>query len=191
MNQLARWVLAPLGFLLLSCGGGTSTSSSSSPPPSSRSPLPSSSGSSGLHVALAVQGRPDPSDRQFLTDQDGLYDSTQFTDPQLYPPGYHWKIDQLLAPRDLVSAKAIPGQGGAWELVLTFTAHGAARLEADTKTAVAAPYPADRLAVFIGPRVVQAPEVQLPSQGNQTLIGGLTEQQATAIAAELTATAPA
>lgn len=193
MRDRPPWAVAALGVVLVSCGGGASTAGSASGTASISvsSTTAGSTRSSGLHIALAVQGRADPTNQGFVDDQEGLFDPSQFTDPQLYPPGYHWRVDRQFNPGDLVSAVAMPGQVGTWELVLTLTAGGAARFDADSRVAYAAPQgtPANHLAIFVGPRVIQAPQVVFPASGPETVIGGLTEQQAKAIAAELAADA--
>ena len=185
-------VTVALGLALLSCGGGasTATSSSSTASTSVSTTAAGSNQSSGLRIALAAQGAPNPSDSGFVSDQQGLFDPSQFTDANLYPPGYHWKIDRQFRPTDGASAMARTGQLGSWELVLTFTSSGSARFNADTQIAFGAPQGSalNRLAFFLGPRVIQAPSVVFPTQGSNTLIGGLTEQQAKSIAAELTRT---
>ena len=43
--------------------------------------------------ATAVTGTPEPTNAAFLADQQGRFDTQQFRDPDLYPVGYHWKIE--------------------------------------------------------------------------------------------------
>ncbi|MEA2614598.1 MAG: hypothetical protein QOE72_381 [Chloroflexota bacterium] len=175
--------------LLAACGGTTGVT----PSPSSHTAASASScghSTNGVHIALAVTGAPDPNSSTFREDQQNLYDPSQFSDPQLYPPGYHWKLDTNFSPMDVIGVKTFqtnPGGVGAWAVDLGLTPAATERFHADAAAAGAAPVntPESRIAFFVGPRVVSAPTVVAPPTGSDAAVGFATQAQAEAIADQI------
>ena len=186
MRSASRWFLAGAGFLVAGVAGCGSPSPTSGGSPTSGASL-SPAGPRGLHVGLATPGAPNPADPAFLQDQDGLYDPAQFGDPQLYPPGYHWRIDKALQPADVRSAVVgFSSAVNAWAVDVTFTPKGALRFQADSQAAYNGQpgHPENRIAFFVGSRVVSTPGVQSPSSRETEITdGGLSKPEAEALAA--------
>jgi hypothetical protein len=175
--------------LLAACGGTTGVT----PSPSSHTAASASScghSTNGVHIALAVTGAPDPNSSTFREDQQNLYDPSQFSDPQLYPPGYHWKLDTEFSPMDVIGVKTFqtnPGGAGTWAVDLLLTPAATERFHADAAAAGAATVhtPESRIAFFVGPRVVSAPTVVAPPTGSDAAVGFATQAQAEAIADQI------
>jgi len=143
-----------------------------------------------FNVGVAVPGAPDPRNAQFLADQQNLYDTSQFGDSEFYQTGYHWRIDSGIGPHRITHADAVfDSQSQVWAVDITFTPAAAAHFGADTQAAFQAGQgtPLNRIAFFVGNRVVSAPSVQSPSSGNTEISGGFTQQQAMDVAAAISA----
>jgi hypothetical protein len=176
-------------MLLSACGGTTGAT----PSPSTHTGASASScghSINGVHIARAVTGAPDPSISAFRDDQQNLYDQSQFSDPRLYPPGYHWKLDTRFSPMDVIGVKTFqtnPGGAGAWAVDLLLTPAATERFHADAAAARAATAntPQSRIAFFVGPRVVSAPTVVAPPTGSDVAITFATQAQAEAIADQI------
>jgi hypothetical protein len=95
-----------------------------------------------------------------VTDQDGLYTPAEFANPNLYPPGYHWRVDRLFVSDDLTSAQAVES-GSGWSLFLGFNPSGASRINVETRSASNNPpgSAASRIGFFAGSHVFAAPVV--------------------------------
>jgi SecD/SecF fusion protein len=147
-----------------------------------------------LHFATAVAGAPNPADPQFLADQENLYDPAQFGNPQLYPSGYHWKIDDALDASDVTSADVGTDQSGQIAVNITFNDTGATEWSklttaayAFTQQNTAAPPPQAQLAIFLDNSIITAPVVQGPSSNNTQITGGFTSAAAQQLASEISA----
>jgi hypothetical protein len=145
-----------------------------------------------FNVGVAVPGAADPHDAQFVADQQGLYDATQLSDTSIYPIGYHWRIDPGIGPHGVVSAQpVVDPQSGQWAITIHFSNAAASRWGADTQAAFQAGQgsPQNRIAIFIGNRVVSAPGVISPSSTDTEITGNFTQAQAAAICAAILAAA--
>ena len=147
-----------------------------------------------LHFATAVAGAPDPSNPQFLADQERLYDPTQFSNSQLYPPGYHWKIDDALDASDVIQASVGNDSTGQIAVNINFNDAGATEWSRITTAAYAftqqnpsAPPPQAQVAIFLDNQIITAPVVQGPSSNNTQITGGFTSQAAQALASDISA----
>ena len=149
-----------------------------------------------LHFATAAAGIPPlPPDLQsscasaqeFLSDQEGLYDPSQLSNPEFYPTGYHWRIDNLLSDGDVTEADAVQSSANQWAVEISFNAQGAAEWEKLTTAAAAAPTdsPQNLLAIFLDGSIISAPAVQGVSSEQTEISGGFTLNQATQLAAEI------
>ncbi len=147
-----------------------------------------------LYFATAVAGAPNPSSPSFIADQKGLYDPSQFSNPTLYPTGYHWKIDNNLQATDVNSATV--GQdatSGAIAVDINFNSAGATEWAKITNAAYAV-YQTDptspnaQIAIFLDNEVLTAPQVTGGGQSNQTEItGNFTSDSATQLASLISA----
>jgi len=147
-----------------------------------------------FNVGVAVPGAPNVTDTTFASDQQRLFDSSQFSDPNLYPPGYHWKIDSGVGPHGVVSARAVyDSQSQQWAIVIDFTQSAAQHFGADTQAAYQASpgTAANHIAFFVGNRVVSAPFVAAPSSSSTQVSGNFTQQQALSLVAAILAAANA
>jgi len=147
-----------------------------------------------FNVGVAVPGTPSITDTTFLSDQQRLFDSSQFSDPNLYPPGYHWKIDSGVGPHGVVTAKAVyDSQSQQWAIVVDFTQSAAQHFGADTQAAYQASpgTAANHIAFFVGNRVISAPFVAAPSSSSTQVSGNFTRQQALTLVAAILASANA
>jgi preprotein translocase subunit SecD len=142
--------------------------------------------------AAAVPGAPDPGSATFLADQQGRFDTQQFPDTNLYPTGYHWKIDTSLAAGDIAAATVgTDSTTGQITVDINFNSAGATEWTRITNAAYAAyignatdPSPLSQVAIFLDDDVLTAPIVTGAGQSNQTEItGNFTVGAATAIAA--------
>jgi SecD/SecF fusion protein len=147
-----------------------------------------------LHFATAVPGAPSPNSTQFFADQENLYDPTQFSNPSLYPVGYHWKIDDALDASDVTSADVGVTQSNQVAVNITFNDAGATEWSKLTTAAYAftqqnpsAPPPQAQLAIFLDNQIITAPVVQGPSSNNTQITGGFTSASAQALASEISA----
>jgi SecD/SecF fusion protein len=147
-----------------------------------------------LYFATAVSGAPDPTSSSFIADQQGLYDTSQFSNPTLYPTGFHWKIDNNLQATDVNSATV--GQdatSGAIAVDINFNSAGATEWAKITNAAYAV-YQTDptspnaQIAIFLDNQVLTAPQVTGGGQSNQTEItGNFTSDSATQLASLISA----
>ena len=147
-----------------------------------------------LHFATAVPGTPSPTDPKFFADQENLYDPNQFANTQLYPTGYHWKIDDALDASDVTSADVGTDQNGQIAVNITFNDTGATEWSkittaayAFTRQSPAAPPPQAQVAIFLDNQIITAPVVQGPSSNNTQITGGFTSAQAQALASQISA----
>ncbi|MBV8194256.1 MAG: hypothetical protein JOY80_01870, partial [Candidatus Dormibacteraeota bacterium] len=165
---------------------GSATPAPTSPPPGS--------GQDVFHVGIATRGAPNPADPTFIRDQDGLFDPGQFSNPQLYPSSYHWRIDPTLTVRHVTHVMLATNPNTRQPaIVITFDATGAAEWSLVTTRAyneyVSAPTsPGAQVAFFIGKEVVSAPYVVGGGQSNETEItGSFTQAQAEQIVSTISA----
>jgi SecD/SecF fusion protein len=149
---------------------------------------------SKLHFATAVPGAPNPGDPQFLADQENLYDVAQFGNPQLYPTGYHWKIDDALDASDVTSADVGVDSQGAIAVNIQFNDAGATEWNKITTAAYAftqqspsAPPAQAQVAIFLDKDIITAPVVQQPSSNQTQITGGFTSAQAQTLASDISA----
>ncbi len=142
-----------------------------------------------LHFATAVEGAPDPNSPAFLSDQQGLYDVNQFSDPSFYPPGFHWKIDDNIQATNVSSAAAGIDQGGQPSVNINFDGQGASEWGKITTAAakVAKGEPKNRVAIFLDNKVLTAPQVNEPSSAATQITGGFTTQTAKDLANQISA----
>ena len=147
-----------------------------------------------LHFATPVQGAVDPSNATFIADQQNLYDVSQFSDSAVYPPGFHWKIDNNIDASDVTAASVQTDQtNGQPAVAITFNGHGASEWSRITTAAynayVANPNdPNAQIAIFLDNRIISAPRVVSGGQSNNTQItGGFTNDQATTLAQQISA----
>jgi SecD/SecF fusion protein len=149
---------------------------------------------SKLHFATAVSGAPNPGDPKFLADQENLYDVAQFGNPQLYPTGYHWKIDDALDASDVTSADVGVDSQGAIAVNIQFNDAGATEWNKITTAAYAftqqspsAPPAQAQVAIFLDKDIITAPVVQQPSSNQTQITGGFTSAQAQTLASDISA----
>jgi len=105
-----------------------------------------------LHFAVPVQGQANPSDPAFLRDQQNLWDPTQLQNSSLYPPGYHWKIDDNILATDVTSATVgYDTQSASYAVDINFNSHGADEWSRITNAAYAQPQGStqNRIAIFL------------------------------------------
>lgn len=142
-----------------------------------------------LHFATAVAGAPNPSSPSFLSDQENLFDPRQFSQPQFYPPGYHWKIDDKLDASDVIAADVGTDQSGQIAVNITFNEKGANEWNKITTAAVAAGQgsPLNRVAIFLDNQVITAPDVISASSNQTQITGGFTSAQAQQLASQISA----
>ncbi|MGH7723145.1 MAG: protein translocase subunit SecD [Candidatus Dormibacteria bacterium] len=147
-----------------------------------------------LHFATAVAGPPNPLDPKFLADQEHLFDASQFGNPQLYPPGYHWKIDDALDASDVTAADVGTDQNGQIAVNITFNDAGASEWSKLTTAAYAftqqspsAPPPQAQLAIFLDNQIITAPVVRGPSSNKTQITGGFTSAAAQTLASDISA----
>ncbi len=146
---------------------------------------------SRLYFATPVPGSPDPSSPSFLADQQGHYDTAQFSSTLYYPTGYHWKIDNKLDATDVNSATVgTDPNNGQIAVNINFNSHGASEWSKITTAAynayltdTANPPPQAFIAIFLDNDVLTAPVVTGGGQSNQTEItGNFTSDSATQLA---------
>ncbi len=149
---------------------------------------------SKLHFATAVPGAPNPGDPKFLADQENLYDIAQFGNPQLYPTGYHWKVDDALDASDVTQADVGVDQQGAIAVNIQFNEKGAAEWNKITTAAYAftqqspqTPPAQAQVAIFLDKSIITAPVVQQPSSNQTQITGGFTSAQAQVLASDISA----
>jgi SecD/SecF fusion protein len=143
-----------------------------------------------LHFATSVPGQANPNDLTFLRDQERHYTAQQLLDPNLYPTGYHWKIDDNILATDVTKADAgFSTQQNQYAVDITFNSHGAAEWSKITNAAFAAPQgtPPNRIAIFLDDTIISAPSVQSPSSNTTEITGGFTADGATQLASQITA----
>ncbi|HUZ70672.1 MAG TPA: protein translocase subunit SecD [Candidatus Saccharimonadales bacterium] len=147
-----------------------------------------------LYFATAVAGAADPTSSSFIADQQGLYDPAQFSNPTLYPTGYHWKIDKNLQATDVNSATVgTSSTSGAIAVDINFNAAGATEWAKITNAAFAVyqsnpTSPNAQIAIFLDNEVLTAPQVTGGGQSNQTEItGNFTSDSATQLASLISA----
>ncbi len=144
-----------------------------------------------LAVGSGVAGDPDPTSAAFLADQKGRFDTTQFSDPLLYPPHTHWLVDATISGKNVVAAtvgKSQPnitnGPRGGYVTVpgsekpqidITFDDAGAAEFAMVTQHAYDAASiegkgsSRNMVAFFSGKQVLQAAQVAEPSSRSTSI----------------------
>jgi SecD/SecF fusion protein len=145
-----------------------------------------------LYFATPVAGAATiPPSNTLITDQQGHYDTAQFSDTLSYPTGYHWKIDGNLDATDVNSATVgTDSNSGAIAVDINFNGAGATEWAKITNAAFAAyqtdttnPPPAAQIAIFLDNDILTAPVVTGGGQSNQTEItGNFTSDSATQLA---------
>ncbi|HXA30303.1 MAG TPA: protein translocase subunit SecD [Candidatus Angelobacter sp.] len=143
-----------------------------------------------LHFATAVAGAPNPSDPAFLADQQNLYDPTQLANPNFYPSGYHWKIDDRIQASDVQKADvAYDSQSAQWAVTIQFDSKGADAWSKITTAAYQAGQgaPGNRVAIFLDAQVITAPGVISPSSNQTQITGNFTQQSAQLLADQISA----
>jgi SecD-like export protein len=188
-NHLSPLILGVAALAIQGCGSPSErpSANATTPPPEVRA--------APFNVGVAVPGAPNPNDPAFVADQQHLYDSSQFSDPTLYPRGYHWKIDAGIGPRGVRSAHAVHDSvNNQWVISIEFTPAAAQHFRADTEAAYRAtqsnpssPPAEGHIAFFIGNQVVSAPFVQSPSGNDTEIAGNFTAQQADDLARAIVA----
>ena len=159
----------------------TLTLCSASTGPATAATVSASSQTTGLHIGLATPGAPDPHNATFIDDQEGLYQEAQFSNATFYPSGYHWKIDKAFEPHDVAAARTVyEARQQLWLVELAFTKGGANRVCADTTAASHEPQgsPENRVAFFVGDRVVTAPDVLAPACDGVRIAGEFSRDRA-------------
>jgi SecD/SecF fusion protein len=144
---------------------------------------------SRLYFATPVPGAPTiPPSAALINDQKGHYDIAQFGNTQVYPTGYHWKIDENLDASTVISANVQPDQNGQIGVQVNFNGTGASEWSKITTAAnnvyLSNPSsPLAQIAIFLDNDVLTAPFVTGGGQSNQTEItGGFTNDSATTLA---------
>jgi SecD/SecF fusion protein len=162
-----------------------------------------------IHFATAASGAPpagasksasycdkNPSDK-FCVDQDDLFVPSQLGNGQLYPSGYHWKIDNSLPASDIVSSSVGTDQSGNPAVDINFNGNGATEWSKVT-TAAYAVYSANgcsagstcpapsMVAIFLDNKVISAPVVEGASS-NSTQITGLSLSEAQTLQSQINA----
>ena len=147
-----------------------------------------------LHFATAVPGAPNPNDPAFLADQENLYDPAQFANTQLYPTGFHWKIDDALDASDVTGADVGVDQSNQVAVNITFNDAGASEWSKITTAAYqftqqnpTSPPAQAQVAIFLDKDILTAPVVQGPSSNQTQITGGFTSQSAQALASDISA----
>ncbi|HEY2705868.1 MAG TPA: protein translocase subunit SecD [Candidatus Dormibacteraeota bacterium] len=143
-----------------------------------------------LHFATSVPGPANPADPAFIRDQERHYDLKQLGDTSLYPPGYHWKIDDNILATDVSKADAgFSTQSNQYAVDITFNGHGAAEWSRITNQAFAATQdtPPNRIAIFLDDSIISAPSVRSPSSNTTEITGNFTADGATRLASSITA----
>lgn len=133
-----------------------------------------------IAFATPIPGAPNPDSPSFIADQRGRFDTQQFDDPVLYPPGYHWLIDTRLDATDVSSAQAgTDSTTGQFTVDINFDSKGAEEWAKITNAAYAAyqtnpsgTLPTAQIAIFLDNSVLTAPIVTGGGQSNQTEISG-------------------
>lgn len=142
--------------------------------------------------ATAVAGAPDTGSPSFLADQQGRFNTDQFADLDLYPTGFHWKIDMRLPAGDVSSATVgTDATNGAVAVDINFNVAGATEWTRITNAAYAAytddasdPSGLSQIGIFLDDDVLTAPIVTGAGQSDQTEItGNFTVSSASALAA--------
>jgi SecD/SecF fusion protein len=162
-----------------------------------------------IRFATAVSGAPpsgaatnknycieNPSDK-FCVDQQGLYVPSQLSDSQLYPSGYHWKIDNALPASDIVSSSVGTDQDGNPAVDISFNGSGASEWSTITGAAYkvysangcspssSCPAPS-MIAIFLDQSVISAPVVEGQSSSS-TEITGITLSEAQTLQSQINA----
>ncbi len=147
-----------------------------------------------LHFATAVAGAANPSDPHFQADQENLFNPAQLSNPQMYPTGFHWKIDDALDASDVTSADVGTDSNGQIAVNISFNDAGASEWSKITTAAYAftqqnpsAPPPQAQVAIFLDRDILTAPVVQGPSSNKTQITGGFTSQQAQQLASSISA----
>ena len=147
-----------------------------------------------LHFATIVPGAPSPTDPKFFADQENLYDPNQFSNTNLYPTGYHWKIDDALDASDVTSADVGTNSNGQIAVNISFNDAGATEWNKITTAAYAyyqqnptSPPPQSQVAIFLDQEILTAPVVQGASSNQTQITGGFTSQSAQQLASDISA----
>jgi len=135
---------------------------------------------------------------QFCVDQNDLFEPGQLSDTQLYPSGYHWKIDNSLPASDIVSSSvgtdattgqptvdiSFNGSGASQWLKITTAANNVYTAEGCTPDSACAA--GSMVAIFLDTAVISAPVVDSPSSSS-TEITGLTLSEAQLLQSQINA----
>jgi SecD/SecF fusion protein len=143
-----------------------------------------------LHFASATPGQANPSDPAFLRDQHGHYLASQLQNPSLYPPGFHWKIDDNIFATDVTKADVgFSTQQNQYAVDITFNSHGADEWSKLTNAAFAHPQGSteNRIAIFLDDEIISAPGVVSPSSNQTEITGSFTADSATRLASQISA----
>jgi SecD/SecF fusion protein len=160
-----------------------------------------------IHFAAAASGAPpaaaakssdyciqNPNDG-FCVDQDDLFQPSQLSNGQLYPSGYHWKIDNNLPAADIVSSALGTDSNGGPAVDITFNSAGGNEWNKITSAAntvysesgcssgSACPAPS-MVAIFLDTQVISAPVVEGASS-TSTQITGLTLAEAQSLQSQI------
>jgi SecD/SecF fusion protein len=133
----------------------------------------------------------------FCVDQENLYTPSQLGNGQLYPSGYHWKIDNLLPASDIVSSQVGTDSSGNPAVDINFNGAGANEWSKIT-TAANNAYTADgctqnsacpapsMVAIFLDTNVISAPVV-VQASSSTTQITGLSLSEAQTLQSQINA----
>jgi SecD/SecF fusion protein len=148
-----------------------------------------------LHFATLVPGAANPADPTFISDQKRLFDPRQLSDPNLYPQGFHWKIDDNIDASDVQKADAVVDtQTAQWVVTIQFDGKGADEWNKVTTKAYSFtqqnptnPPPQSHVAIFLDNQIITAPYVQSPSSNQTQISGNFTQQGAQLLADQINA----
>jgi SecD/SecF fusion protein len=143
-----------------------------------------------LYFATPVPGQVSLTDPTVRSDQQGHIDPNQLGNPSVYPPGYHWKIDNNILATDVTKADAgFSTQQNQYAVDITFNSHGAAEWSRITNAAFAQPQQStgNRIAIFLDDTIISAPGVVSPSSNTTEITGNFTADGATQLASQITA----
>jgi SecD/SecF fusion protein len=143
-----------------------------------------------LHFAAPVAGQANPNDPAFLRDQQNHFDPVELQNPSLYPPGFHWKIDDNILATDVTKADVgFNTTQSQYAVDITFNSHGADEWSRLTNTAFASPQGStqNRIAIFLDNNIISAPGVVSPSSNQTEITGSFTADSATRLASQISA----
>ncbi|HEX3605132.1 MAG TPA: protein translocase subunit SecD [Candidatus Dormibacteraeota bacterium] len=143
-----------------------------------------------LHFATPVTGNADPNDPRFIADQQRLYDPAQLQNSSLYPPGYHWKIDDNILATDVTKADVgYDTTQNQYAVDISFNSHGADEWSRITNAAYKAQQGSteNRIAIFLDRQIISAPAVISPSSNQTQITGQFTADSASQLASQISA----